>query len=423
VPAAAQTSEIASQALAPALQSAASSDRDLSAFYGARNYRPLWLRGSSPGPHVKTLIDLVSTARLDGLDPDRFKPDRLAEALAAARTRDPEALARLEMLSSKTLVRYVRSLRKRRNKAMTYVEAGLAPDRPSAATILAGAAQGATPVEGGFLLNPLYTKLRLAAAQAPVRSSADEARLRLNLERARAIPHRQDRYVLVDAGAQQLWMYEGGRAIGSMRVIVGRTSEPTPMLAGNLRTAVLNPYWYVPPDLVRTRVMPGIRSEGMKYLRANGYEVMTDWTDNARVVDPETVNWDAVAAGRIELPMRQRPGPANSMGTMKFMFPNDFGIYLHDTPQKELFGQADRRQSAGCVRLQDAPRLARWLFGKAPKAPAGATEHEVALPAPVPVYITYLTAQPGKTGIAFRKDFYGRDSLAMTTGAAVRGSD
>lgn len=98
------------------------------------------------------------------------------------------------------------------------------------------------------------------------------------------------------------------------------------------------------------------------------------------------------------------------MGAVKFMLPNPLGIYLHDTPDKAAFRQSERLLSSGCVRVEDAPRLARWLFNGAAPKPSGAPEERVDLPKPVPVYIAYLTAAPTPTGIAFRKDIYGRDS-------------
>jgi murein L,D-transpeptidase YcbB/YkuD len=108
--------------------------------------------------------------------------------------------------------------------------------------------------------------------------------------------------------------------------------------------------------------------------------------------------------------MRQKPGPANSMGRMKFMFPNAQGIWLHDTPEKEKIDEAARLQSNGCVRLEDAPRFERWLFnGHAPKAQGAKPEQKVNLPEPVPIYITYLTAVPSGTSIVYFDDFYGKD--------------
>jgi L,D-transpeptidase YcbB len=241
-----------------------------------------------------------------------------------------------------------------------------------------------------------------------------EQLIRANLERARALPADLGRrYVLVDAASARLWLYEGVRPVDSMRVIVGKPSDATPMMAGLIRYVTLNPYWNVPPDLVQRRIAPNVLSQGITYLRNSRYEVFTDWDDDAQRVDPETVDWAKVAAGRKELPVRQLPGRGNAMGDMKFMFPNSQGIYLHDTPDRSLFGQDDRRQSAGCVRVEDARKLARWLFGRMPRA-SGEPEENVRLPEPVPVYITYLTVAPGENGtLAFNGDPYERDRILL----------
>jgi len=240
-----------------------------------------------------------------------------------------------------------------------------------------------------------------------------ERRILANLDRARSIPALPGRYVLVDAGGARLWMIEDGHPVGTMRVVVGKPHMPTPAMAGRIRYAILNPYWNVPPDLARDRARRALR-QGTGFLRRERLEALSDWSDSARVLRPSEVDWRGVAAGRRELRMRQLPGGANVMGAVKFMFPNMLGIYLHDTPNKSLFARADRKLSSGCVRLQDAPRLGAWLFGGEAPRPAGARpDQEVDLPAPVPVYITYLTAAPAPGGIAFRPDAYRRDRMLL----------
>jgi murein L,D-transpeptidase YcbB/YkuD len=200
-----------------------------------------------------------------------------------------------------------------------------------------------------------------------------------------------------------------------MKVIVGKPTEQTPMIAGLIRTAVLNPYWNVPVDLVQRRIAPNVIKEGAAYLKAKRYQVLSDWTADATPVDPASVDWAAVAAGETELRVRQLPGADNSMGAMKFMFPNQFGVYLHDTPDKALFADENRNLSSGCVRVEDAARLAKWLFGKTPRAAKGEAEQAVALAEPVPVFINYFTA--GWTGdrFALREDPYGRDGQRQPT--------
>jgi murein L,D-transpeptidase YcbB/YkuD len=239
-----------------------------------------------------------------------------------------------------------------------------------------------------------------------------EQLIRLNIERAQALPARSGRYILVDAAAARLWMYEDDRLVDSMKVIVGKKESPTPMLATSIRWAELNPYWNVPHNLVQKTIAPGVMREGLGYLRRQQYDVMSDWTHDAKVLDPGEVDWRQIAEGKAQVRVRQRPGAANAMGEIKFVMRNDLGIYLHDTPNKELFAREDRWQSNGCVRVEDARRLARWL---APELTASGQDGEfVAIAHPVPVYITYLTVAVDRTGgAAFRADPYLRDAPAL----------
>jgi len=202
------------------------------------------------------------------------------------------------------------------------------------------------------------------------------------------IPER-GRYVLVDAASARLYMIEDGRVRDSMRVIVGKPETPTPALSSVIHYETLNPYWHVTSDLAKTIIAPRVLKDGQSYLTERGYQVVTGWGPNAQVVPADAVDWPAVAAGTTQILVRQQPGPTNSLGHFKFDLPNSDGIYLHDTPKKELFALDQRNLSHGCVRLEDAPRLARWLLGKDPP-PAPTPEAHVLLPQPVPVTISYL---------------------------------
>lgn len=197
------------------------------------------------------------------------------------------------------------------------------------------------------------------------------------------------RFVLVDANSARLYMIADGRVQDSMKVIVGKADTPTPELKDVINYETLNPYWHVTADLTKTLIAPRVVQEGNAYLARQGYEVVSAWGNDARVLPPESVDWKAVAAGTAQVLVRQRPGPANSLGRYKFDLPNGDGIYLHDTPKKELFASDKRDLSHGCVRLEDAEKLARWLLGKDPPA-ASAPEQNVLLPRPVPITISYL---------------------------------
>jgi len=208
------------------------------------------------------------------------------------------------------------------------------------------------------------------------------------------------RYLLVDAASAHLYMVEDGEVRDSMRVIVGKPTTQTPTLASKIYYATLNPYWNVTPDLVRTLIAVNVLKDGLTYLSSRGYQVLDSFDEGAQPIDPATVDWKAVAAGRATVKVRQLPGPANSMGRVKFGFPNNDGVYLHDTPKKELFASDDRSISHGCVRLEDAPRLARWLLGRDPGDFGSSPEENVLLPQAVPIYITYLNA-PANAQMSF----------------------
>jgi len=199
------------------------------------------------------------------------------------------------------------------------------------------------------------------------------------------------RYVLVDAASARLYMMEEGRVRDSMRVIVGKPAASTPALKSVLYYATLNPYWNVPPDLAQKIIAPRVLKDGNTYLTERGYDVVTGWGDKAQVLSPDSVDWKGVADGTVQVKVRQRPGPYNSMGQMKFNLANAAGIYLHDTPHKELFAKDERNLSNGCVRLEDAPRFAHWLLGQDPPLRGATPDEHVAIPTGgVPVTIAYL---------------------------------
>ena len=240
-------------------------------------------------------------------------------------------------------------------------------------------------------------------------------RIAINMERAYRLPAVRafNRYVVVDSGAAETYLFDRDRRVDSMRVIVGSVKTKTPMMAVLMRNAKANPYWHVPPELVRSLTAAKVKDMGLGYFDQFHYEVMSDWSVNRRPIAPASVNWRAIASGKQKptIMVRQQPGPWNSMGAMKFEMPNDFGIYLHDTPLKEKFA-GDRWISNGCVRLEDYRRFGSWVFGRLPE-PNGTPEQIIPLPRAVPVYMTYLTVAAGPEGITFRPDPYGFDALAM----------
>jgi len=390
----------------------------IDAFYAGRGDRPIWLERTRPLPQATALVAMLDGAGADGLDPRDYDPDAL-RALVADRRRTDGATLRDDKRLSRALLRYLTDLARPDPALRIHIVDPALAAAPDPATVLGAIADAPSPVAALDRLrqhNPLYARVR--AALATERRPDRRAALRASLERLRAIPASPGRrFVLVDTASAQLWMYADGRPVGQMKVVVGKPGMATPLMAARIRFVALRPYWNVPPDLVRATYAPRAVREGWRAIVRQRFEVLDGWGPEPRRLDPRQVDWRAVAAGRQDVRVRQLPGAGNMMGRMKFMFPNALGIYLHDTPGRWAFAEAERRFSAGCVRLEDADALLSFVFaGRAPALPKAAREQAVDLPEPVPVYITYLTARPDQDGsIHYHPDVERRDAPLLAS--------
>lgn len=385
----------------------------MASFYAQRDWKPLWLGKGLVGPQAQTFLRYLDSAELDGLKPKRYRPERLRDTIALADSGDPRALAQAELALSATFAKYVQDMKKPSRKAgMEFVDPALKPQKkPDEAAILRAA--GVAKSFGEYLqsmgwMSPHYLRMREAMGNARGADPATQSLVRRNLERTRILPSASVRHIVVDIVAARLWYYQAGQQNGTMKVVVGTAETQTPMLAGSLNYAIYNPYWYVPEYLARKSIAQKILSG--RTLKSMHMEAVSTYGPNAAVIDPSTIDWNAVAAGAQELKLREAPGPWNSMGKVKFVFPNDHGIYLHDTPSKDLFANDNRHLSNGCIRLEKAEVLAKWLLGAAKPPKSKAAEQPVALPVSVPVYLTYLTVAPSKKGVEKLPDVYGFDS-------------
>lgn len=410
-PALAAPAPAATGSLASAIREEAGGD--VRRFYAARGYKPLWMRAGKIGPEAVTLLGYLSTASRDGLKSSSYDLEKLEALIARARGGDPQALARAEVALSTSFARYVQDMRRPGKAKMDYADKSLRPKKQDAETVLRAAA---FPEDFGAYMKNMgwmsehYVRLRalMGRAQGQAVSKDMMARLRLNLDRARILPGPYTYHVVVDASSGQLWYYGSGKRVGTMKVVVGAKETQTPMLAGKLQWAILNPYWNVPDYLAQKSIAPKVLAG--RSLASLRMEALSDWGPNPRKLDASEIDWPAVAAGSEVLRLRELPGGANSMGRVKFLFPNDEGIYLHDTPDRDLLEKPDRHFSNGCIRLENAGELGQWLLHRSIRTKSKAPEQAVALPVEVPVYLTYITAIATDRGIAFRDDVYGRDS-------------
>jgi murein L,D-transpeptidase YcbB/YkuD len=412
VPATAQTPILAGAGQPPSISAVST----VAPFYNIFKSQQVWFRGGVPSPAIGQMVTILRQAPIEGFAAGPQLAASVEAAVAKAASRNPADLAAADQAVSAAWVQYVQSL-KRPTPGMYYAYPTLAPQGARADQILLTAA-GAPSLERYVVataaVNPIYSAIRAAAlaeAQATGRTTPDQ-RVLANLERARTIPG-SGRYVVVDIAGQRMTMFDNGQAVDSMKIIVGKSKYPTPQIASYISYIPLNPYWDSPDHLVREAIAPNVIRQGASYMKTKGYEVMADWSPTSAVVPWDQVDWKAVSAGKTHIRVRQKPGPDNFMATMKIPFVNDDDIYLHDTPTKSLFAKADRALSNGCVRLEDAPRFARWLM-RGPDPVAGSTEPEqhIKLPQSVPVYLTYLTAQPRDGKLTYTADFYGLDKAA-----------
>jgi murein L,D-transpeptidase YcbB/YkuD len=221
------------------------------------------------------------------------------------------------------------------------------------------------------------------------------AQIAANLERYRWLPRDLgQRYILVNVPQFYLHAYDSGQKTLDMKVIVGQEYEDkaTPVFADSMEYVVFRPYWNVTPTIAAKEIFPKLAADP-SYLDENDMEVYTDHGQRA---------------------VRQRPGPKNALGYVKFLFPNDYNIYLHDTPNHELFKKDVRAFSHGCIRVEKPDELAQWVLGwpadKVEAAMHGADNHQVTLPKKIPVYIVYFTAFVENTQLNFGNDLYDRDN-------------
>jgi murein L,D-transpeptidase YcbB/YkuD len=253
----------------------------------------------------------------------------------------------------------------------------------------------------------------LAAINVPVERRIDQ--LRLSLERLRWVQDEiVDEFVVVNIAGYRTFFVRNQQIEWVTRAMVGKTYRQTPVFRGDIRYLEMNPTWTIPPGILRNDVLPAIKRDP-NYLTDRNISVIDR---DGRKIEPSTVDWSRYSRG-VPYTLRQEPGPNNALGTIKFIFPNEHFVFLHDTPSRYLFDRAARAFSSGCIRVEDPLKLAELLLD-APdewnrrslqaKIDGGVTER-VYLDEPVAVLIVYLTASLEPDGqVRFMDDIYDRDA-------------
>ena len=272
-------------------------------------------------------------------------------------------------------------------------------------------------------VNGMVNKETLAALN--VSADIRARQIARNLERWRRLPKDLgNRYIAVNVPDFMLEVVENDHPVMDMKVVVGKIMQErtTPTFSAPMKYVVLNPYWNVPKNIAQKELLP-LSRKNSQYLARNNFTVRRIPVGEKQVPDPNAADGSMVSVKTYEYSLRQGPGPKNALGRVKFMFPNDHSVYLHDTPSKDLFNRTVRAFSHGCIRIEKPIDLAEYLLQGTPKGSRNAIqatlkrnkEQTVWLPEPVPVHIQYWTAWVEDDGsLQFRHDIYGYDRLPGT---------
>jgi murein L,D-transpeptidase YcbB/YkuD len=243
--------------------------------------------------------------------------------------------------------------------------------------------------------------------------------IRVNLERLRwLLGSIGKRYIMVNIANFELDVVDDDRQVISMKVVVGKPFWHTPIFSSKMTYLVLNPYWNVPESIAIKDILPKIK-KNPDYLESENMKVVRGWGEREEIIGPDSIDWSNVQEKNFNFRLRQEPCPQNPLGRIKFMFPNKYNVYLHDSSARHLFDREVRSFSHGCVRIEQPLELAAFLLKSDPEWPmeriieeieTGA-EQEVRIPDPIDVHVVYLTCWVDDDGsIQFRDDIYGRDA-------------
>lgn len=256
----------------------------------------------------------------------------------------------------------------------------------------------------------------LTELNVPVEKRIEQ--IKINMERYRWLPQTiGPRYIQVNIPSFHLDVIQNGNTVLSMPVVVGKPYWNTPLFSANMTYIILNPYWNIPRSIALEETLPKIQADP-EYLSKRNIRVLQGWTDGSIEIDPVAIDWSQVNNNNLKYRFRQNPGSSNPLGRIKFMLPNDYNVYLHDTSQKNLFKKQRRDFSHGCIRVENPLGLAEYVLSTEPGWTMEKIESEIRkgksqsiiLPEPVPVYLVYFTAWVDDHGdIQFRDDVYGRD--------------
>ncbi|MBY0612696.1 MAG: L,D-transpeptidase family protein [Beijerinckiaceae bacterium] len=388
-------------------------DEAIAQFYEGRANRPLWIEKDGLKPQVTGGLATLAQASDHGLKPESYA--------VAVKLDTLEARAETEIDLTRAMLKYARDARGARinprkispliTAEPTLPDTAEALAKLSTAADLGEALESFQPQQAGYkaLQHKLAELLRTAdGGQAAARLEAD---IVANMERWRWMPlSLGNAYVMVNVPDYELKVIRDGRIVHQTKVIVGKPQTPTPIFSHAMEYLIVNPYWNIPPSIALKEMLPQLRSDPYA-LQRKGFEIIK----GGKAVDPAGVDW----TGSIRnVRIRQLPGERNALGFIKFMFPNDHSVYLHDTPSRGLFARSMRAFSHGCVRVFEPFALADILLDhqnglneRQLRAMIGSGERYIYLQNKIPVHIAYFTTFMDDDGtLQSRPDVYGHNA-------------
>jgi len=393
-------------------------------FYESRGYLPAWVDGVGTTPQWKDLIQQLKYSTAHGLDSTRYHVAEFEQLRSQSQTRmrgtqfPAERVPELDARMTYAYLQYAADLlgwtHSPREVHTDWLTETKKEDLAARLTDAISQRRVRDSLEALAPTHPQYRGLQAALAQEQEASDGHADQIRMNMERWRWTPRDLgDRYILVNVPAYILQVMERDRPVLSMRVIVGDPEHQTPLFSDEMTYLVFSPYWNIPPNILREETLPRVARDP-DFLRRNNIEIVgTSGGDEE--IDPKSIDWSDESVTR-SLRFRQRPGDDNALGLVKFVFPNHFDVYLHDTPNDRLFFKEKRCLSHGCVRIEDPIAMAKyvtrdqpeWTETKIRDAMTARREQTVKLKTPIPVHIGYWTAwvEPDGKTVTYTDDPY-----------------